>query len=53
MPSDVHCMSGTLCPTSGEWEILGPVGTIAYFKKGQIMPLYLGKKVVWVLIRQG
>ena len=51
--STICASSGMSCPASGEWEVAGPVGTTAYFEKGQILPLYFGKSVVWQLIREG
>ncbi|QIY84845.1 hypothetical protein [Epilithonimonas bovis] len=51
--STICATSGMSCPASGEWEVAGPVGTTAYFEKGQILPLYFGKSVVWQLIREG
>lgn len=45
--------SGMVCPKSGEWEIVGLVSTTAVFAEGQVMPEYYGRKVVWMLIREG
>lgn len=45
--------SGKKCTVSGEWETEGPISTIVYVSKGELMPLYCGKKVKWVLLRNG
>lgn len=49
----ISANSGTCCPRSGEWEVEGMVGTVAYFRKGEGMPNYYGKSVKWILIRSG
>lgn len=45
--------SGKKCTVSGEWETLGSISTIVYVSKGELMPLYCGKKVKWILIMNG
>ena len=45
--------SGKKCTVSGEWETEGPISTIVYVSKGELMPLYCGKKVKWSLLRNG
>lgn len=45
--------SGEQCPCSGEWEIVGSVSTSAVLQKGKLMPEYYGKKVLWMLVRNG
>ena len=44
--------TGQKCPTSGEWEVIGTVTTTVLLSKNQLMPDYLGQKVVWRLIRK-
>lgn len=45
--------SGKKCTISGEWETQGPISTIVYISKGELMPLYCGKKVKWILLGNG
>lgn len=45
--------SGRKCTVSGEWEAHGPISTIVYVSKGELMPPYCGKKVKWILIMNG
>jgi|GEM_PF-748263 len=45
--------SGKKCTVSGEWETVGSISTIVYVSKGELMPLYCGKKVRWILLRNG
>ncbi|PWN58448.1 hypothetical protein [Chryseobacterium viscerum] len=45
--------SGKKCSVSGEWETQGSISTIVYVSKGELMPLYCGKKVKWILIMNG
>lgn len=52
-PKSLTASSGESCPCSGEWEIVGSPSTKAVFAKGKVMAEYYGRKVVWVLIREG
>jgi hypothetical protein len=45
--------TGKKCTVSGEWETQGSISTIVYVSKGELMPLYCGKKVKWTLLRNG
>lgn len=45
--------TGKKYTASGEWEAEGPLSTIVYVSKGELMPLYCGKKVKWTLLRNG
>lgn len=45
--------TGKKCTVSGAWETEGPISTTVYVSKGELMPAYCGKKVKWLLIRQG
>lgn len=45
--------SGSICTTSGEWEVQGNITTITHISKGDLMPLYCGKKVKWKLLKNG
>jgi len=46
-------VTGKKCTVSGAWETEGPVSTTVYVSKGESMPAYCGKKVKWILVRQG
>lgn len=55
-PGSAGCItatSGESCPAGGEWEILGTVTTTTVLAKGDLMPEYYGRKVVWMLMRKG
>ncbi|QJQ31972.1 hypothetical protein GV829_05485 [Sphingomonas lacunae] len=41
--------TGTICPESGVWKVEGTPSTTAPIAKGNRMPPYGGKAVVWVL----
>ncbi|MBL9069086.1 MAG: hypothetical protein JNM03_03765 [Sphingopyxis sp.] len=43
--------TGTICPESGVWKVEGTPSTTAPIAKGNRMPPYAGKAVVWVLIQ--
>lgn len=45
--------SGKKCTLSGNWEVKGTISTSCYATKGELMPLYCGKKVKWILLIQG
>lgn len=48
-----HLASGKKCTVSGEWEVEGRLSTTIYISKGEIMPVYCGKNVKWILVRKG
>lgn len=48
----ITAKTGQKCPVSGEWEVIGTVTTTILLSKDQLMPDYLGQKVVWKLIRK-
>ena len=43
--------TGETCPESGVWKVEGTPSTTAPIAKGNRMPPYAGKAVVWVLIQ--
>lgn len=43
--------TGEICPESGVWKVDGNPSTTAPIAKGNRMPPYNNKAVVWVLIR--
>lgn len=45
--------SGNVCTISGEWEVQGHITTLSYISKDDLMPLYCGKKVKWILLKPG
>lgn len=53
LPDKIIIESGKKCTVSGEWETEGSISTIVYVSKGELMPLYCGKKVKWILIMNG
>lgn len=53
LPDKIIIESGKKCTVSGEWETQGSISTIVYVSKGELMPLYCGKKVKWILIMNG
>jgi hypothetical protein len=46
-------MTGRKCTVSGEWEVEGRISTTIYVSKGELMPLYCGINVKWVLVTKG
>lgn len=45
--------TGQTCPESGVWKVDHPIDTTtAPIAKGNTMPPYKGKAVVWVLIQK-
>jgi hypothetical protein len=50
-PHGTRARTGELCPGSGVWEVEGKPGHTAPIAKGNRMPPYDGKAVVWILIR--
>lgn len=53
LPDKIIIESRKKCTMSGEWETQGSISTIVYVSKGELMPLYCGKKVKWILIMNG
>lgn len=53
LPDKIIIESGKKCTVSGEWETQGSISTIVYVSKGELMPMYCGKKVKWILIMNG
>lgn len=53
LPKKIIIESGRKCTVSGEWETQNPISTVVYVSKGELMPLYCGKCVKWILIRNG
>jgi len=49
-PIGTKASTGSLCPESGVWEVVGTPTTTAPIAKGNKMPPYGGKSVVWQLI---
>jgi hypothetical protein len=45
--------SGKKCTVSGEWAVLNSISTTICLSKGDTMPEYCGKKVKWILVKQG
>lgn len=43
--------TGQICPESGVWKVEGDPSTTAPIAKGNRMPPYNGRAVVWVLIQ--
>lgn len=43
--------TGTTCPESGVWKVVGTPSTTAPIAKGNTFPPYGGKAVTWQLIR--
>jgi len=42
--------TGQKCPASGVWQVVGYPTTTAPIAKGNIMPPYNGKAVIWQLV---
>lgn len=42
--------SGSKCPQSGIWKVVGTVTTTLPLARGDIVPEYCGKKVKWQLL---
>jgi|GEM_PF-2255794 len=42
--------SGKICTTSGMWEVVGIFTTQIVMQKGDVMPLYCGRVVIWKLL---
>ncbi len=50
-PIGTTAKTGEICPESGVWEVVGTPSTTAPISKGNKMPPYDNKGVVWRLIR--
>lgn len=44
--------TGQICPESGVWKVVGTPSTTAPIAKGNRMPPYSGRSVVWTLIQR-
>lgn len=42
--------TGNICPESGVWRVTGNPSTTAPIAKGNRMPPYGGRSVIWVLM---
>jgi hypothetical protein len=51
MPVGRTAKTGEICPESGVWKVVGQPTTTAPIAKGNKMPPYGGKAVVWQLIQ--
>lgn len=49
-PIGTRVGTGSICPESGIWKVEGSPSTTAPIAKGNRMPPYGGRSVVWVLI---
>ena len=50
-PIGTTATTGQMCPESGVWKVVGTPSTTAPIAKGDIMPPYGRKAVVWKLVR--
>ncbi len=50
-PIGTRVGTGSICPESGIWKVDGYPSTTAPIARGNVMPPYGGKAVVWVLIQ--
>jgi len=50
-PIGTRVHTGQTCPESGIWKVDAYPSTTAPIAKGNVMPPYAGKAVVWVLIQ--
>jgi len=50
-PIGTEARTGDICPESGVWRVKSQPTTTAPIAKGNKMPPYNGKAVVWVLIQ--
>lgn len=48
-PIGTKARTGETCPESGVWKVEGSPSTTAPIAKGNRMPPYDGKAVIWVL----
>lgn len=51
MPIGTRAKTGEKCPESGVWKVVGQPSTTAPIAKGNTMPPYDSKVVVWELIQ--
>lgn len=51
MPIGTTARTGEICPESGVWQVVGTPSTTAPIAKGNRMPPYDGKAVIWKLIQ--
>ena len=50
-PVGTRVHTGNICPESGVWKVDGNPTTTAPIAKGNRMPPYGGRSVVWILIQ--
>lgn len=50
-PIGTRAATGQTCPESGVWKVEGNPTTTAPIAKGNRMPPYGGRAVVWILIQ--
>lgn len=50
-PIGTRVSTGNICPESGVWKVEGYPSTTAPISKGNRMPPYGGRSVVWILIQ--
>ena len=50
-PIGTRVGTGQVCPESGVWKVEGNPSTTAPIAKGNRMPPYNGKAVIWILIQ--
>ena len=50
-PIGTRARTGETCPESGVWKVEGTPSTTAPIAKGNRMPPYDGRAVIWVLTR--
>lgn len=48
-PIGTRVGTGNICPESGVWKVAGNPSTTAPIAKGNRMPPYGGRSVIWVL----
>ncbi len=51
VPLGTTARTGEICPESGVWKVLGTPSTTAPIAKGNRMPPYGGRAVVWQLVQ--
>lgn len=51
VPIGTRVSTGQNCPESGVWKVDGTPTTTAPIAKGNRMPPYAGKSVIWTLLR--
>ena len=49
-PIGTTAKTGAICPESGVWKVVGSPSTTAPIAKGNRMPPYDGRAVMWKLI---